>query len=204
MLRIYLVRHGETIWNREGRLQGHSDAPLSEEGREQAGRLAARLTAEPLCSVWTSDLRRASETAAVIALPHGLKPRASVLLRERCAGDWEGLTREEIRARGERPALTANFQDTVYTGPPNAEPMEAVWERLVAALGEIRAAHAEGTVCVVGHGGSLRVLLCEVIGAGIASMRRLWLDNASLSLIEYDDEGRQWVRFVNDTSHLLG
>jgi broad specificity phosphatase PhoE len=202
LLRIYLVRHGETIWNRDGRLQGQTDMPLNEVGRQQADRLADRLSTEPVIAVWTSDLARARETAVIVAQRHGLEPHASALLRERFAGDWEGLTREEISARGEAPTLTANHQDTVYQGPPNAEPMEAVWDRLVAALAEMRGAYSEGTICVVGHGGSLRVLLCEVIGADIAAMRRIWLDNASLSLIEYDDAGRQWVRLVNDTSHL--
>jgi len=202
LLRIYLVRHGETDWNRDGRLQGHSDIPLNEAGLAQADRIAARLAAEPIAGVWTSDLRRASQTACAVAAPHRLAPRATQLLRERCAGDWEGLTQAEIRSRGETPTLTANTQDTVHHGPPNAEPMDAVWDRLVGALHEVRQARAEGTVCIVGHGGSLRVLICDVLGAGIDSMRRIWLDNGSLSLIEYDDSGRRWVRLVNDTTHL--
>jgi len=201
VLHLYLVRHGLTLWNSEGRIQGHTDVPLSEEGRAQALRLASRLAAVPLCAVWSSDLSRARETAEIIAARRSLPVTTTPLLRESCLGAWEGLTEAEIVARGDGRLLEAFRRDSTLHRPPGGEPMRQVWERILDAQARLRAAHAEGAVVVVGHGGSLKALLCDAMGAGIAAMRRLWLDNASLSLIEHR-AGRTWVRLVNDTCHL--
>src|SRR5438477_1126143 len=94
--RIYLVRHGETVWNRDGRMQGHTDVSLSPVGEEQARRLADRLASEQIEAVWSSDLCRASATADILAAPHGLTVRISPLLRESMLGLWEGKTEAEI------------------------------------------------------------------------------------------------------------
>ncbi|HSV73636.1 MAG TPA: histidine phosphatase family protein [Chthonomonadales bacterium] len=201
MLRIYLVRHGATVWNEEGRIQGHSDIPLSSDGVRQASRLAERLREAPLSAVWSSDLQRALCTAEAIAAPHGLAVRATPLLRERMLGEWEGLTQAQIRARGERPVVTASRQDTVGEMPPGSEPMAEVWSRLLEARRAAVEASPDGEIALVGHGGSLRAILADTLGAGIEGMRRLWLDNASLSLIEHEGD-RAWVRFANDTGHL--
>jgi len=201
LLKIYLARHGATVWNEEGRIQGHSDIELSAEGVRQAERLAERLRGAPLRAVWSSDLRRALRTAEAIAAPHGLSVRATPLLRERMLGEWEGLTQTEIRARGEMPVITANRQDTVGEMPPGSEPIAEVWTRLLRARDDAIRANPEGEIVLVGHGGSLRAILADTIGAGPEGMRRLWLDNASLSLIESEGD-RLWVRFVNDTGHL--
>jgi len=184
-------------------MQGHTDVPLSEEGLEQARRLAARLAEETIDAVWSSDLARARLTAEAIALPHGLSVRTTPLLREQQLGVWEGMTQEEIIARGDEALLRAYRRDSITHRPPESEPLEEVWERLLGGLAEIRRAHPQGTVVAVGHGGSLRVLLCEALNAPLPSMRRLWLDNASLSLIEYAED-RPRVRLMNDTGHLRG
>jgi broad specificity phosphatase PhoE len=184
-------------------LQGHADVPLSDEGIEQAHRLAARLAGERVDAVWSSDLSRARTTAGIIAAPHGVEVTATPQLRETMLGEWEGLTKEEIVRRGDEALLRAYRLDPMNYRPPGAETLEQVWKRLLGVLAEIRSAHASGTVVVAGHGGSLRVFLCEALGAPVAAMRRIWLDNASLSLIEYDED-RVWVRLMNDTGHLNG
>lgn len=201
MLRIYLVRHGVTIWNSEGRLQGHTDVPLSEEGRTQAALIGTRLSDTPITAIWSSDMSRARDTAEAIAAGHNIQVRTTPLLRERMMGTWEGLTKEEIRATGGEPLLTAYRQDSVANRPPGAEEMQDVWNRLSSVAREIRETYADGTVVVVGHGGTLRVILCDALGANINNLRRLWLDNASLSLVECDGD-KWWVRMVNDTCHL--
>ena len=104
-LRLLLLRHAETDWNREGRYQGWTDTDLSEVGRgqaEAAGRLLAR---QPLAAVWSSPLRRARDTAAAIASAKGLAVKEHAAFMEMRFGDWEGLTREEVAARF--PAITA-------------------------------------------------------------------------------------------------
>jgi len=206
-LRLYIVRHGVTSWNREMRMQGHTDVPLDTEGRRQAKQIGARLRAVPLPpqAVWSSDLSRARETADAIATAIHLPVITTPLLRETMLGDWEGLTRLDIEARGDADLLANYHRDSLLYRPPNSETLEAVWERLQRAAAVIRSEHPVGQVAVVGHGGSLRALLCAAIDAPISSMRRMWLDNASLSIIEElrcSQDGMKRVILINDTGHL--
>jgi alpha-ribazole phosphatase len=201
VLRIYLVRHGSTIWNAQQRIQGHTDVPLNETGLQQSRLIAQRLQDLKLDAVWSSDLLRARVTAEIIAQPHGLSVQTTPLLRERRFGDWEGLTQEEIIARGDQQLLDAYRSAVVADLPPNAEPMQSVWDRLSQALQEIIGQHTEGQVAVVGHGGSLRVILCQAMRAPLECVRHIWLDNACLNLVEFHGD-RSWVRLMNDTSHL--
>ena len=201
MLRLYLVRHGVTVWNREARWQGHTDVPLSTEGIDQAKRLAMRLQEEEIAAIWSSDLARARHTAELIAEPHALTVETTPLLRETMLGEWEGLTIDEIIARGDKELWTMVRRDSLANRPPGAERLEAVWDRLMQVKDSIREKHARGQVVVVGHGGSLRALLCNALGAGVSSMTHLQLDNASVSAVEYT-EHRSVVRWVNDTLHL--
>ncbi len=204
---LYLVRHGITLWNKAMRFQGHTDIALDEEGREQAQRIAARLARlqQPPVAVWSSDLGRAVETAEAIAAPHGLTVQTTPLLRETSLGEWEGLTRTEIEARGESALLRGYVQDSHVNRPPGGETLEAAWERMTHALGQIQEQSPSGGVVIVGHGGSLRALICDALDAPISSMRRIWLANASLSIIEESASivGRvRRLTLLNDTSHL--
>lgn len=205
--RIYVVRHGVTLWNREMRFQGHTDIPLHEEGQEQARRIAARLAVLPSApvAVWSSDLARARHTAEAIATPHGLNVCTTALLRETMLGDWEGLTRAEIEARGDSERLALYIKDPFQHRPPGGETLEAVWDRIAQASELLCREHPEGDLVIVGHGGSLRALLCQALDTPLASLRRLRLDNASLSVIE-EQHGvhgsLRWLTLLNDTSHL--
>lgn len=156
MTTILLARHGETDWNRERRVQGHTDTPLNDTGRAQARSLANELAAESLDAVYTSDLARASDTAAIVAEPHGVEIVALAALRERHFGTWEGLTDGEILSR---------FPDARPGHWGDGEAAEEMSERVLATLRSIAAAHPGGTVLVVGHGGPLRAVLLHC-GAG--------------------------------------
>jgi alpha-ribazole phosphatase/probable phosphoglycerate mutase len=201
LLRLLLVRHGSTDWNHQGRMQGQTDVPLSDMGLLQAQRVAARLAREEIEAVWSSDMLRARITAEMIAKPHGLVVITSPLLREQHLGDWEGLTQDEIVARGDGERIAAYRRDAVANPPPGAERHEQMWERMMRALTEIRSTHPEGTVVVTGHGGSLRVFLADALGMPLSHLRHIWLDNASLSEIRYG-ETRPCVHLLNDTCHL--
>ena len=206
--RYYLARHGVTDWNKAMRFQGHADIPLDAEGRQQAQKLGARLAAlsAPPVAVYSSDLSRARDTAEAIAAPLGLTVVATPDLRETFLGAWEGLSRAEIEARGEGALLAAYQQDSLVNRPPNSEPLEAVWERMNRAWNEIRATKPGGPVAIVGHGGSLRTLICAALAAPISSMQRLWLDNASLSILEEgvgSEDDRKRIVLLNDTCHLF-
>lgn len=152
MAQLLLARHGETDWNLDRRVQGHTDVPLNETGISQARALAVGLAAEPLVAVFSSDLVRASDTAAAVAALHGLPVTVDPNLREKNFGSWEGLTDTEI---GERfPEAKRGFWG-------DGETTEAVAERAVAAVERIRLRYPEGLLLIVSHGGPLRALLAR-------------------------------------------
>jgi 2,3-bisphosphoglycerate-dependent phosphoglycerate mutase len=134
-----LVRHGETDWNAEGRLQGHTDRPLNEYGRRQARELAEQLADEQVDAIYASDLARARETAEIVGARLGLPVRLDPDLREKNWGTWEGLTGDE-RVHVELVG----------------ESTEEHRDRMMRALERIASAHPAGRVVVVSHGGSLR------------------------------------------------
>jgi broad specificity phosphatase PhoE len=147
---ILLVRHGETDWNAERRVQGHSDTPLNETGRAQAQALADELAGEALDAVFSSDLLRAHETARIVAQGRGLDVTAMRDLRERHFGTWEGLTDDEIFAR---------FPQAANGKWGDGESREEMADRVFRALEGIAESHAGGRVLVVSHGGPLRAVL---------------------------------------------
>ena len=152
MTEILLVRHGETDWNTEGRVQGHTDRPLNATGLEQARVLAAQLAQEPLVAVYSSDLVRARDTATIVADVHGLDVWLDPDLREKNFGTWEGLTDTEIRSR---------FPDAARGSWGDAETTEMVAERAVGAIDRIRAQHRSGSV-LAAHTASLRAILARL------------------------------------------
>jgi len=202
------VRHGVTAWNQAMRMQGQTDVPLGDLGRQQAERIGARIArmALPPQVVWSSDLSRAKATAEAIACPLGLEVRTLPELRETKFGAWEGLTMEEITARGDGELLAKYRRDPFHHRPPGAESLQEVWERMIAALAIIRAESGDAErIAIVGHGGSLRVLVCDALAAPITSMRHLFFENASLSIIEEKTDGNGMFRrllLFNDTLHL--
>ena len=170
MTTLILVRHGETDWNRSGRWQGHADAPLNDRGRDQARALADELLDAHVAAVYASDLRRARETAEIIADRLGRPVEIDPRLREVDVGGWAGLTTAEIEAR---------FPDSVarwYRGDPGhafegGETYAAMGERVVAALADIAARHPGEQVVVVLHGGPIRALLAHAGGITYAEQR---------------------------------
>jgi len=153
--RLLLARHGETDWNRIGRWQGQADPPLNDIGREQAAALAEQLAGDGVRAIYSSDLRRASETARVVGERLGLGVVEERGLREIDVGSWSGLTRAEVQER--YPEGFARFLagEIGHDG----ETREQLTDRVVAAVERIGAAHLGETVVVVSHGGAIRALL---------------------------------------------
>jgi broad specificity phosphatase PhoE len=147
---ILLARHGETDWNVEGRVQGHTDRPLNETGVAQARALAEELADEQVDAVYASDLGRALETARAVAEPRGLPVVPIPGLREKDFGTWEGLLDEEILER---------FPQAQHGPWGDAETPDELEERVLATLREIADRHPGGRVLVVSHGGPLRAVL---------------------------------------------
>ena len=145
MTTLLLARHGETDWNRDGRWQGWADPPLNERGRAQARVLAEQLRVLPFDAAYSSDLRRALETAEIVAASHGVSVVADAGLREIDIGSWSGLTRPEIEER--------------YGGKRvDGESREAHQARVLAAVERIARAHRGERLLVVTHGGTMRAL----------------------------------------------
>jgi 2,3-bisphosphoglycerate-dependent phosphoglycerate mutase len=165
---VLLARHGETDWNREHRWQGHADPPLNETGREQARALSVALAEVPLDAVYSSDLRRARETAEAVALAHRLDVVALDGLREIDVGEWSGLTSSQIAERfpegWERHASGGD-------GWEHGEPHDVMSRRVVAAVSEVAASHPDGHVLCVLHGGVIRALLAHTAGMGVGEYR---------------------------------
>src|SRR4051794_25554723 len=155
---VFLARHGETDWNRDGRWQGKTDIPLSDAGRAQARALGATLAGRGIVEIHASDLQRASETAEIVARIAGIAAplKLDARLRERGFGCFEGFTREECADRHPE-AWPRSLADRRAT-PPGGEPQSEVAARVVAALTEIaRAPRATGdATLVVSHGGTIR------------------------------------------------
>jgi broad specificity phosphatase PhoE len=169
---ILLARHGETDWNREGRFQGHADPPLNRTGRAQAVDLSVALMAEQLAAVYSSPLRRALETAEVLAASHGLEPVPVDDLREVDVGSWSGLTRAEVEERF--PAQFARWLD-YGQGWEDGETYEEMGRRAVDALLGLAAAHDGERVLAVTHGGPIRAAFAFADGTTHAEARRLGL-----------------------------
>ena len=162
---LVLVRHGETNWNRERRFQGRADQPLNEAGRDQARELAKLLHDEPVSALYTSPLRRASETAEILARAFGLQAKPLDALLEIDVGAWEGLTIDEVRATHPERA-----DGDWRSGWEDGETYDELSKRVVPALVELGTKHDGEQVLAVTHAGPLR--------AAIAASMRLSYDDA--------------------------
>jgi alpha-ribazole phosphatase/probable phosphoglycerate mutase len=183
---ILIARHGQSDWNQERRWQGHADRPLTERGREQAQALAARLAHIELDTVYSSDLRRARDTAAVVAESQDLELRQLPDLREVDVGSWSGLTRAEAELR-----FAEGFARwrAGYPGWKDGETYEAMTDRVLRAVDEIAAEHEGGRILVVSHGGPIRAIHAAALGLDVHAYRRLRPvePNARLSAVCFVD-----------------
>jgi broad specificity phosphatase PhoE len=170
---ILLVRHGETDWNLEGRVQGQTDRPLNETGRRQATELAAALADEPVDAVYSSDLVRAHETARIIAERKGLGVTVIPELREKDFGTWEGLSDHEVLLR---------FPEARGRPWGDGESNDDVARRVIGALRRIADSHPGGRVLVVAHGGPVRA-----VRAHCKSRRNGPVANCELLRLEIQD-----------------
>jgi broad specificity phosphatase PhoE len=154
---ILLARHGETDWNRDERFQGHADPPLNAAGREQAAALAEALATQPLTAVYTSPLRRAQETAEIVAASRGLAIEPVDGFREVDVGSWEGLTRAEIERR--YPEQFRRWLFEHEQGWEDGETYEEMGRRVVRAILRLAERHGDDSILAVTHGGPIRAAI---------------------------------------------
>jgi broad specificity phosphatase PhoE len=199
--RIFLVRHGATILSAEDRFAGATDVPLSDEGRLQASRLAARLSDEPIAAVYASPMGRTIETAGILAAPHELKVELRDGLREISHGHWEQMTREEVDEKFPQEAL--EWEKDPYTfAPSGGESGLAVTARALPTLIELVRAHRNETLVVVSHKATIRLLLSSLLGFDPRRYRdNLDQSPAALNIVDFKDPTRARLTLFNDTSH---
>ncbi len=166
---IVLVRHGETDWNRDARFQGHADIPLNATGQEQVRELADRLAGESFSVAYTSPLRRASESAALLAERLGIEVRSSDALKEVDVGAWSGLTTEEVEARF--PEGFARWVEWRCAGWSEGETYEELGRRVVDGLLEIAEEHDGEQVLAVTHGGPIRTAAAAALRLPLDEVR---------------------------------
>ena len=199
--RIFLIRHGATTLSAEDRFAGATDIPLSDEGREQVGRLASRLAEVPVAAVYASPLGRTVETASILAAPHKLEVQTREGLREISHGHWEQMTRAEVEEK--YPAEADSWEKDPYTfAPAGGESGLEVTARALPVLLEIVREHEGSTVIVASHKATIRLLLSSLLGFDPRRYRdHLDQNPAALNIVDFKDTVRARLMLFNDTSH---
>ena len=202
LTRVVAVRHGETVWNAEMRMQGQLDTALSARGRWQAGRAAESLADEGIEAIFASDLERAFDTAQALARRLGLPITADVGLRERSFGIFQGYTYADIDLRWPAEAARWRHHDPDFA-PEGGENLREFSARAVAACRRIAAGQAGRSIAIVTHGGVLDVLYRAAAGIELGAPRSWELGNAAINRLLYTPRGFTLVGW-SDTAHLEG
>jgi len=200
LTRIVAVRHGETAWNVDTRIQGQLDIELNATGRWQAERLARALADEPLDAIYASDLARAFDTARALAAGRALELCADAGLRERGFGHFEGLTYTEIERRHPEGARRWRERDADFA-PEGGESLARFQARAVAAVAALAARHRGQHIAVVTHGGVLDALYRAASRIGLDAPRTWHLGNASINRLLHGEHGFTLVGW-SDRLHL--
>ena len=196
---IIAVRHGETDWNSQGRIQGHLNSSLTAAGRAQARAVAQRLAGEPIAAIHCSDLGRAQETARPAAETLRLDIRSDARLRERKLGIFEGLTFLDAEARFPEQFVRYRGRDP-HLELETGESLVMLRDRVAAAMADIGAEHDGGTVLVVTHGGVLDILYRLAADMTLDAPRTFSVENASVNRLRWDGRRLHLVSW-GDVSH---
>lgn len=202
MQRVFLIRHGESAWNSERRIQGNLDPELGPKGIRQAELLASTLQGRPVAAILSSPLRRALQTAEVLHRALGVPLGTDPDLREMGLGAWEGRTIAEIQAAS-GDAYARWLEDPVAHPAPGGEDLQAFQRRVVAAVERGRRAVGVHHLVVVTHGGVVKAYLSAVLGLDIRNLFRIQVNNASVSEVRFDEHFARVTR-LNDACHLVG
>ena len=196
---LYLIRHGQTAWNSEGRAQGHADIPLDELGMHQAGLLGDSFRTLHLARVLSSDLKRSRMTAEAIVRATGAPLELDAALRERSFGDWEGKSFEEINTlvREAEDKQKVSAFDVV---PPGGESFRMVWRRVQPIAEELFRERRH--IAVVSHGAACALLLAQLVRGSIETSRAFRFGNTSVTELSRRPDGLFLMHRYNDTTHL--
>jgi len=201
LTRLIAVRHGETAWNVDTRIQGHLDIGLNATGLWQAQRAGQALADEPIAAVYASDLSRAWQTAQAIAEPHGLAVQPDLGLRERAFGRFEGMSFAEIEATLPEDARRWRERDPEFEPEGGGESLLTFRDRVTGTASAIAARHPGQLVVLVAHGGVMDVLYRAATRQELQAPRTWQLGNAAINRMLWTPEGFSLVGW-SDIAHL--
>ena len=201
-LRMYLVRHGETDGNAEGRSQGRRDVPLNDVGRRQAAAIGERMRDRLLVGVYSSPLARCAATAEAIAVHHAVQVQHDARLAELDHGLLDGLTSEELRRDHAEFLARWRADDPTDLAMPGGESMGDAQRRMVETTEAIAALHSDGEIAVVSHNLATRAFLCHALGVPLVTFRRFRHEVASFAELERLPNGGWLVVRLNEQCHL--
>lgn len=200
MTKLYIVRHGETEWNKLSRTQGcGNDLSLSQSGKLQAEAIANRFKNIPIDAIYSSDLKRAYDTALEISKVISIPVNITTDFREMNFGCWEGLTTDEIKSTYKETfeIWKADPKEVVI---PDGETLISLQNRVINKVNEIIKQHTGKNIIIVSHGISIKMLILSILCMDISYLSRVRISNTGLSIIEYGDE--PVLTLFNDTCHL--
>ncbi len=185
--RLWLVRHGQTDWNVQGKIQGHTPTDLNEVGRQQARDLARHFSHRKFAALWSSDLPRALSTATIIAEKLHLKVHTTEALRERDLGEYAGKSWDELKVLRQKTSggLPATGDLADWTGIPGVESDEDIWTRVQRILGDISSLYDGKDVLIVTHGGVIARAVFRILGIPSGSTRRFALSNGITAVVQW-------------------
>lgn len=204
MTKLFLIRHGETEWNKNMKVQGRTDIELSSEGLRQAALLAKRLSKEKIDVIYSSSLKRALKTSEIIAANKQCDINESDKYHEICYGPWEGLTIKEIKEK-----YSEHFkmyrEDPANFNLQGAETFIDLMERTYNAIMEIVHLHKGSNILLVSHGTAIKAAIIRILGIDIINHTKFRIDNASISIIGFSEDmpEKPVIHCLNDTSHLV-
>lgn len=203
-VRIIAIRHGETAWNALGRIQGHTDIGLNDNGHAQAQQVAQALSGEALDAIYSSDLQRAWQTAQAIAAVTAAPLHAEPGLRERCFGSFEGSSFAQIAQQQPQAAQLWRKRDVQFAPPDGGESLLQLQERIAAAVQRVAAAHIGGHIALVAHGGVLDMLYRLATRQHLQAPRTWQLPNAAINRLLWTPESGLTLVGWGDVQHLSG
>lgn len=201
-VRIIAIRHGETAWNALGRIQGHTDIGLNDNGHAQAQQVAQALGGEALNAIYSSDLQRAWQTAQAIAAVTAAPLHAEPGLRERCFGSFEGSSFAQIAQQQPQAAELWRKRDVQFAPPDGGESLLQLQERIAAAVQRVAAAHIGGHIALVAHGGVLDMLYRLATRQHLQAPRTWQLPNAAINRLLWTPESGLTLVGWGDVQHL--
>ncbi len=200
MNKFFIVRHGETEWNIQGKTQGQGDSKLSEKGKVQAEKLGKKLLEFNVNYIYSSNLGRTIETSTILSSILKTDVQYIEGLRERNFGKWEGLTIEEIK-KGYEDIYKTWRSEPHKAIIPDAEDLVQLKERVLKCIHDINKKHKNENILLVSHSMSIKVMILSLLGCDLSNIYRIAQDNTALNIVEFREYGPVIIK-LNDSNHL--